>query len=356
MKRQNTLLLFCFFSLLPFPFAISIFTDHVGLGAIWDAISFALVYVVAILLFLTIFNNTAKCSKNFLIYKLIWLQDMFILSGVLGTFLGFIFIFDGMALDADELIGYDASASLIFNFAIAIITLLYGVVGATTVYLIQKYYELKNETMENIELEKPKEGFLFSSALCFIIVIMIIMISAHLGSLNTGGVFTLLNIEKNIYMISFFIILILFYNGNSFINLIKNVFWYIPDTEKNIKYNLKYIRNMKKIVSMFIIISLMCAPIVMLVGLCCIAPEINNVGWNHIPFIGIQNGGVIFLWSLFIIIILSILEGREVSKLYFETGKVSAGDRFFSLKYILSSAFLLFFTVSIGIMLSFVAL
>ena len=32
------------------------------------------------------------------------------------------------------------------------------------------------------------------------------------------------------------------------------------------------------------------------------------------------------------------------------------GDRFFSLKYILSSAFLLFFTVSIGIMLSLVTL
>ena len=157
-------------------------------------------------------------------------------------------------------------------------------------------------------------------------------------------------------MISFLIILILFYNGNSFINLIKNVFWYIPDTEKNINYNLKFIRNMKKIVSMFIIISLMCAPIVMLVGLCCIPPEMNENGWNHIPFIGIQNGGVIFLWSLFIIIILSVIEGREVSKLYFETGKISAGDRYYSLKYILSSAFLLFFTVSIGIMLSFTAL
>ena len=354
MKRQNTLLLFCFFSLLPLPFVISIFTDHVGLGPIWDAISFALVYVVAILLFLTIFNNTAKCSKNFFIYKLIWLQDMFILSGVLGTFLGFIFIFAGMA--GDGVIGVDdPSTALISNFAIAIITILYGVVGATTIYLIQKYYELKNDNMENIEIEKPKEGFLFSSALYFSIFLMIIMISAFIGSANTGGVITLFK-HKNIYLISFIIILILFYNGNSFLNLMKNIFCYYPDSEFNIDYNLKFIRNMKKIVAMFIIISLMCAPIVMLVALCCIPPEMNNVGWNHIPFIGIQNGGVIFLWSLFIIIILSVIEGREVSKLYFETGRINAGDRYYSLKYILSSAFLLFFTVSIGIMLSFIAL
>ena len=136
----------------------------------------------------------------------------------------------------------------------------------------------------------------------------------------------------------------------------KNVFFYYPDSEKNIIYNLKFIRNMKKIIAMFIIISLLCAPVVMLLALCCIPPEMNNIGWNNTPFIGVKNGGVIFLWSLFIIIILSVIEGREVSKLYFETGKISAGDRYYSLKYILSSAFLLFFTVSIGIMLSFVAL
>ena len=354
MRRQNTLLLFCFFSLLPLPFVISIFTDHVGLGAIWDAISFALVYVVAILLFLTIFNNTAKCSKNFLIYKLIWLQDMFILSGVLGTFLGFIFIFDGMAIDADGLSGFDASATLISNFAIAIITLLYGVVGATTVYLIQKYYELKNETMENIEVEKPKEGFLFSSALYFFIVIMIIIISSHIGSLNTGGVFsTLLNIEKNIYMISFFIILILFYNGNSIINLIKNLYWYIPDQEKNIEYNLKYIRDMKKILAMIISVSFLCAPIVMLVAL-TMPPEENIFGWNSNIFIGLKNGGLQFMWVLNFIFLLNIIEGREVSKLYFETGKISTGDRFYSIKYILAPSFLLFFTFSFGIMISFI--
>ena len=86
---------------------------------------------------------------------------MFILSGVLGTFLGFIFIFDGMALDADGLSGFDASATLISNFAIAIITLLYGVVGATTVYLIQKYYELK-------KFFKPARNFFKDIFICIL--------------------------------------------------------------------------------------------------------------------------------------------------------------------------------------------
>ena len=113
---------------------------------------------------------------------------------------------------------------------------------------------------------------------------------------------------------------------------------------------------MKKIVAMFICISLICAPIVMLVALCCVPPEYNIVGWNNLPFVGLKNGGVQFLWVLEIIILLTIIEGREVSKLYFETGKISAGDRFYSLKYILAPSFFLFITVSFGIILSFIAL
>ena len=55
-----------------------------------------------------------------------------------------------------------------------------------------------------------------------------------------------------------------------------------------------------------------------------------------------------------IILLLNVIEGREVAKLYFETGKINTGDRFYSIKYILAPAFLLFFTFSFGIMLSFI--
>ena len=355
MKPQKTILLFILFSLLPLPFVLGIFADVDGsIGAIWDAISFFIVYVAAILLYLVTFNNTRKCSKKFFIYKLIWLQEMFILSGILGTFLGFVFIFQGMELDG--VLGVDPSAAVISNFAIAIITLLYGVLGASIVYLVQKYYEMNNDGTDSVEVIKPKEGYLFSSMLYFLVFVVLDVLAAFLGSENTGGLSVMVQGESLLYILTVTIVLILFYKGDSFINLIKNTFWYIPNTQKHIEYNLNYIRNMKKITAMFIIISLLCAPIVMLVAICCLPPEINNLGWNNTPFIGLKNGSIIFFWILFIIIILTIIEGREVSKLYFETGKISAGDRFYSLKYILSPAFLLFFTVSIGIMLSFVAL
>ena len=354
MKRQNTLLLFILFSLLPLPFVLGIFGSWESTGAIWDTLSLIIVYVAAILLYLVTFKNTKKCSKNFFIYKLIWLQEMFILSGILGTFLGFVFIFQAMELDGPP--GVDPAAVLIGNFAIAIITLLYGVVGASIVYFVQKYHEMRNDDSDSVEVIKPKEGFLFPSLLFFLIFVGLDVLAAFLGSEHTGGLSVLLQIESLIYILTVTIILILFYKGDSLINLIKNTFWYTPNKQKHIEYNLKYIRNMKKITALFIIISLLCAPIVMLVSICCLPPEINNLGWNNTPFIGLKNGGIIFLWILFIIIILTIIEGREASKLYFETGKISAGDRYYSLKYILAPAFLLFFTVSIGIMLSFIAL
>ena len=112
---------------------------------------------------------------------------------------------------------------------------------------------------------------------------------------------------------------------------------------------------MKKVASMFISVSFLCAPIVMLASMAWGGNSYSNIlGWNSIPFIGIKNGGFLFLYIMDLIVILTIIEGREVSKLYFETGEINAGDRFYSIKYILTPSFLLFFTFSFGIMISFI--
>ena len=74
MKRQNTILLFILFSFLPLPFLIGIFENSPGgFSSIWDAISFIIVYISAILLFLMTFIGTKKSTKPFFIYKLICL-------------------------------------------------------------------------------------------------------------------------------------------------------------------------------------------------------------------------------------------------------------------------------------------
>ena len=70
MKRRHTFLLFIIFSLIPLPFLSGIFNKtQGGFGAIWDAISFQIVYISAILLFIMTFIRTKKSSKDFFIYK-----------------------------------------------------------------------------------------------------------------------------------------------------------------------------------------------------------------------------------------------------------------------------------------------
>ena len=352
MKRQNTILLFILFSFLPLPFLIGIFKNSPGgFSAIWDVISFQIVYISAILLFLITFIGTKISSKSFFIYKLIWLQEMFILSGLSGTIIGFVLTLNSLEMEMAP--GVDPMAGLISNLAISMITLIYGFSGAFAVYLIQKYHEMRPDKMENVVIEKPKTGFLFSSILFFTLFIVLNGLAINLGSENVGGINVLVSSESFIYIMTVLIILIIFYKGNSFINLIKNLFWYAPDTENNIEYNLKYIRDMKKILAMIISVSFLCAPIVMLVAL-TMPPEDNIFWWNSNIFIGLKNGGLQFMWVLDFIFLLNIIEGREVSKLYFISGKISAGDRFYSIKYILTPTFLLFFTFSFGIMISFI--
>ena len=352
MKQRHTFLLFIIFSLIPLPFLSGIFNkSQGGFGAIWDVISFQIVYISAILLFLMAFIRTKKSSKDFFIYKLIWLQEMFIISGLSGTIIGFVLTLNAMEMEMTT--GVDPMAALISNLAISMITIVYGFMGAVTVYLIQKYHEMNIDKKDYNIVEKPKEGFLFSSLIYFLIVGIFTFLSIAIGSADSGGIKVLASSGSLIYIVTILIIFIFFYKGNSIINLIKNLFWYAPDTENNIEYNLKYIRDMKKILAMIISVSFLCAPIVMLVALTMPAEE-NIFGWNSNIFIGLKNGGLQFMWVLNFIFLLNIIEGREVSKLYFETGKISTGDRFYSIKYILAPSFLLFFTFSFGIMISFI--
>ena len=352
MKRRHTFLLFIIFSLIPLPFLSGIFNkSQGGFSAIWDALSFQIVYISAILLFFMTFIRTKKSSKDFFIYKLIWLQEMFIISGLSGTMFGFVLTLNAMEMEMTP--GVDPIAVLISNLAISMITIVYGFMGAVTVYLIQKYHEMNIDKKDDNIVEKPKKGFLFSSLIYFLIVVVFTGLAIYIGSGYFGGVRILASPGSLIYIVTILIIFIFFYKGNSIINLIKNLFWYIPDQVKNIEYNLKYIRDMKKILAMIISVSFLCAPIVMLVAL-TMPTEENIFGWNSNIFIGLKNGGLQFMWVLDFIFLLNIIEGREVSKLYFETGKISAGDRFYSIKYILAPSFLLFITFSFGIMLSFI--
>jgi len=103
---------------------------------------------------------------------------------------------------------------------------------------------------------------------------------------------------------------------------------------------------------MIIFVSLLCAPIMMLIVLTIPPQESTILDFNFLSFSGLKHGGIQFFWILTTIILLTIIEGREVTKLYYLIGKINAGDRFYSIKYVLGPMFLMIFIFTLGVIQS----
>ena len=92
-----------------------------GIGALWDAISLAIVVVPSYFL-------VAAATNSYTFYNdkksLILFGNLALGFGFIGTILGLIFMLAGMTLP--PVAGVDPMASVIANIAISLITLLYG--------------------------------------------------------------------------------------------------------------------------------------------------------------------------------------------------------------------------------------
>lgn len=352
MKIRN-ILLFTFFTLITTPFLFYIFNSG-GPGyfsSLWDGLTLYIVNLGGILIFLSIFQNTSSSSKQLSEYKLIWLQELFIILGIFGSVIGFTMLIINMEIPTEPSI--DPLASFISGIAIGSLALIYGFWGAIVAYMLQKYHEMQSFNNYNEIMKEPKEGFRLSSFIYIIFYIILIVLILAISSADAGGIFVFpFQFESIFYIGIISIILILFYKGSSFINLLKNIFWYTSDTENNIKYNLKFLRNIKKILSMIISVSLLCSPIMMLNVVAMPPQESTMLNFNSLSLSGLKHGGTQFFWILSTIILLTIIEGREVTKLYHLTGKISAGDRYYSIKYVLGPMFLMLFIFTIGVIQS----
>ena len=92
-----------------------------GMGSLWDAISLAIVVIPSYFL-------VAASTNSYTFYKdkssLLLFGNLAWGFGLIGTVVGFIFMCAGMALPPPP--GVDPTATLVSNLAIALITLLYG--------------------------------------------------------------------------------------------------------------------------------------------------------------------------------------------------------------------------------------
>ena len=335
--QKNYILLFIAFIIfigLSAFLSISIFPKaDLGIENLWDGISLLLVNVSAYLLFMLVFGFIKKSTLSFFYFKLIWIQEIFIILGFLGFGIGLVLMYAGMHEPPPP--GVDPTAQLVSSLAIALITIIYGFCGATGFYLIQKYYEFKCYKDEAIKIVAPKEGFQFQSLIYFTIFVSILLFAIYIGSLGAGvELINIFTFEALIFVICINIIFIFLYDGN-YLNLYKNIFWYNSESVSAIRYDLKFIRNMKKILSMVICLILIITPLVVLAAL----GLPNNI---DVILLVIQNILIYYVIITLLILITNIIEAKEVGKLYLLIGEISLGNRFFVITYILPPAILLY--------------
>ena len=92
-----------------------------GIGSLWDVISLAIVVAPAYFLTVAATNSYVFFNDK---KSVILFGDLALGFGLVGVMLGLIFMLAGMALPPAP--GVDPTASIISNIAIALITLLYG--------------------------------------------------------------------------------------------------------------------------------------------------------------------------------------------------------------------------------------
>ena len=212
LQKNYVLIPFALFLLLGFGtlFQMGILKNtNIFPGVFWDAVSAIIAIGGPFLLLLATFSHTKNNSKDLFIYKLIWTQEIFITFGLIGTVIGVSLILSGMEIAPPP--GVDPMAKLIGSMAIALITLIYGFGAALVFYLIQKYYELLNDKMENLKTDEPKEGFLISSFIYFIFSFILVILASIIGA-RDAGVSPLDTISFENLIIVVLLLLIFFYS------------------------------------------------------------------------------------------------------------------------------------------------
>ena len=115
-----------------------------------------------------------------------------------------------------------------------------------------------------------------------------------------------------------------------------------------IRYNIKFIRSIKKIASIIMALILIMTPIVLLAAL-SMPPQEHEHGYSVVSLIVFINILIYYIAIILKIIIINVIEAREVRRLYLVTGKLSAGDRYYTITYILPPAILLYITLMLTV-------
>ena len=319
--------------------------SSLSLAAIWDVISLILIctgFLVYNIAFYTKENNSIKILN----YKLNWLSEIFILMAILGTLIGFYLMISGMEIPPEA--GVDPTAMLGGMVAVSLITIIYGFIYAFSTNIYKKsLVDYITNTSENNHNINTKENFRIGATISLILFIIIWVYAVVLISRNAGLNNSIIITHNLYYLLLLLLLLPAIYKGKSFLNLFTSWFWYFKEEDEIIRYNIKYLTSVKKTVSIFYCLSFLITPMLIYGGI--------YFGDNS-PFYPLQNAVYLFFFGGVYILILTIMQGQQVNKLFINTGEIIETDKFFALKFYLIPIFIIYLYFSFCVVLGFVVI
>ena len=291
-----------------------------------DEIGWIIIVIPLILFYIIAFPDINQVSDiKIMSYKMRWLQNMTIYLGILGTFLGFTFLWGEI---------FEVGVKDIINSPVAILSRSLSVAFLTLVYALLisfSFYVLAFFVKENSDIPTKESGKrIFTNIIVIAVNIIVYLLPLTLGSSSSGIVEFKAMGFNNKYIFLLFFGVIVFYHfqpNSSIFMLIKNLFCDCKESIDSVKGQLKAINSTKRFIMGICLIAFIFIPT-------AIFSTLSYVISDSTQIIGlITSGTQIFLWGFILIVILTTLEGKYNYKLFQHEGSIIE-DRMFLPKYV----------------------
>ena len=285
-----------------------------------DTIGWIIIVIPLILFYIIAFPDINQVSDiKIMSYKMRWLQNMTIYLGILGTFLGFTFLWGEI---------FEVGVKDIINSPVAILSRSLSIAFLTLVYALLisfSFYVLAFFVKENSDIPTKESGKrIFTNSI--VIAVNIIVYLLPLSGIVEFKAMGFNN--KYIFLLFFGVIVFYHFQPNSSISmLIKNLFCDCKESIDSVKGQLKAINSTKRFIMGICLIAFIFIPTAIFSTLSYVISDSTQI------FGLITSGTQIFLWGFILIVILTTLEGKYNYKLFQHEGSIIE-DRMFLPKYV----------------------
>lgn len=291
-----------------------------------DTIGWIIIVIPLILFYIIAFPDINQVSDiKIMSYKMRWLQNMTIYLGILGTFLGFTFLWGEI---------FEVGVKDIINSPVAILSRSLSIAFLTLVYALLisfSFYVLAFFVKENSDIPTKESGKrIFTNIIVIAVTIIVYLLPLTLESSSSGIVEFKAMGFNNKYIFLLFFGVIVFYHfqpNSSIFMLIKNLFCDCKESIDSVKGQLKAINSTKRFIMGICLIAFIFIPTAIFSTLSYVISDSTQI------FGLITSGTQIFLWGFILIVILTTLEGKYNYKLFQYDGSIIE-DRMFLPKFV----------------------